>query len=267
MRQQVGWLALAVFALAVAGLGIGLVAGLLPPDFFEQPSNVWLVVIVLGGSLGVFLLLNSSLSASPRPRPFIFDRGTVRRGRLQISAGAIDFNVTAHAAEMSDILAGGQAAGGQAPRLRQDGGDAIIVFPRRPLPLAGVTLSEVTLSPNVPWTVDVRSGLGQVELDLFELSIPSVEVRTGWGDVRLIAPAAGVTNASLVTWLGDARIEVPTGVAVRINARSQRFAQVKVDERRFPRSSNGAWASPDYATAQHRLTLNLNTTFGDISVA
>jgi hypothetical protein len=168
---------------------------------------------------------------------------------------------------MSEILAGGQAAGGHMPRLRQEGGDAIILFPRRPVPLAGGALSEVTLSPNVPWTIDVRSGLGHMELDLFELSTPSVDVRTGWGDVRLIAPAAGMTNASLVTWLGDARIEIPTGVAVRINARPQRFGQVKVDERRWPRGNNGAWASPDFATAQHRLTLNITTTFGDVSVA
>jgi hypothetical protein len=267
MRLLLGWLALTVFALGAIGLGAAWATDTLPPGIFNQPVNVIIAVVVLGGSLFVFLFLLTGLSASPQPKPFIFDRGTVRRGRLQVNAGAIDFNVSAHAAEMAEILAGGQASGGHTPRLRQDGGDAIIMFSRRPMPLAGVTHSDVTLSPNVPWTLDVRSGLGELELDLFELSIPSVDVRTGWGDVRMVAPAAGLTNASLATWLGDARVEIPDGVAVRINAQTQRFGEVKVDEKRWPRGGNGGWASPDFATARHRLTLNLTTTFGNITIS
>lgn len=267
MRVVLGWIALAVFLLGLGALLVGAVAGLLPDKFFDQAANVWAVAIVLGGALGLFLVLNSGLSASPRPRPFILDRGEARRGRLEIGAGAIDFNVSVHAPDMIEILAGGQAAGGHLPRFNAAGGEATIHFPARPLPIFGVDLSEVTLTPNVPWSVEVKTGLGNLELDLFHLNAPSVEVRTGLGDIHLITPTAGVTAASVTTWLGDTRIEVPTGVAVRINAKPSRFAEIKVDEKRWPRRDDGSWVSPDYTTAPHRLTLNLKTTFGNISVS
>jgi hypothetical protein len=267
MRSVIGLVALAVFVLGTLALLAAWAAGALPPSFLEQPIYIWTAAIVLGGALGLFLLLNSGFSVSPRARPFIFDRGTTRRGRLQINAGAVDFNVSAHAADMSEILAGGQAAGGHTPRVRLDGGDAIISFPRRPVPLAGASASDVTLTPNVPWVVEASSGLGELELDLFELSVPELAVRSGWGDVRLVAPAAGITSAKVTTWLGDARIEVPSGVAVQISAKGGRFAEVKVDEHRWPGGSNGSWISPDFESNPHRLTLNLATTFGNISVA
>ncbi len=267
MRSVIGLSALAVFVLGTLGLLGAWAVGALPPGFLEQPVYVWSAALVLGGALGLFLLLNSGLSVSPRARPFIFDRGTTRRGRLHINAGAVDFNVSAHAAEMAEILAGGQAAGGHTPRVRLDGGDAIISFPRRPVPLAGASASDVTLSPNVPWVVLVTTGIGELELDLFELSVPELEVRSAWGDVRLVAPAAGVTTATLSTWLGDARVEVPSGVAVQIKAKGGRFAEVRVDERRWPSRSNGTWVSRDFDSNPHRLTLDLATTFGNISVA
>lgn len=267
MRVVLGWIALAIFLLGIGALLLGAVTGLLPADFFDEAANVWAVAVVLGGALGLFLVLSSGLSASPRPRPFIFDRGEARRGRLEIGAGSIDFNVSAHAPDMVEILAGGQAAGGHLPRFNADGGAAAIQFPTRPLPIFGVDLSEVTLTPNVPWAVEVRTSLGNLDMDLFHLIVPSVEVRGALGDIHLITPTAGVTAASLTTWLGDARIEVPTGVAVRINARPSKFAEIKVDEKRWPRLDDGSWVSPDYTTAPHRLTLNLKTTFGNISVS
>lgn len=267
MRVVLGWIALAIFVLGAAALLMAWAAGLITAGVFDQPATVWTVALVLGGSLGLSLLLNSSLSASPRPRPFIFDRGEARRGRVQISAGAIDFNISAHAADMSEILAGGQAAGGHIPRFAASGGEASLSFPRRPLPLAGADLSDVTLSPNVPWTLAVKSDLGNIDLDLFELRIPSVVVQGGWGDIHLMSPAAGVTTASLATWLGDARIEIPIGVAARISARAGRFAQIKVDERRWPRAGDGVWASPDYAAAAHKLSIELQTKFGTIAVS
>lgn len=267
MRVVLGWIALAIFIVGAAALLVAWAASLIPAGYFDQPANVWTVALVLGGSLGLSLLLNSSLSANPHPRPFIFDRGEARRGRVQINAGAIDFNISAHAADMSEILAGGQAAGGHVPRFAADGGEVSLSFPRRPLPVAGADVSEVTLSPNVPWSLAVKSGLGNIDLDLFELSIPSVVVHGGWGDIHLMAPAAGVTTASLTTWLGDARIEIPIGVAGRISAKTSRFAQIKVDERRWPRAGDSVWASPDYAAAAHKLSLDLKTTFGSISVS
>jgi hypothetical protein len=260
-------LALAVCVLGPLALLGAWAAGALPPSFLQQPLYVWAVIIVLGGSLGLFILLNSGLSASARARPFIFDRGTTRRGRLNLNAGAIDFNVSAHAADMAEILAGGQAAGGHTPRLRLEGGDATLSFPRRPLPLVGEAVSDVTLSPNVPWVLELRTGLGELDLDLFALNVPTVDVRTSWGDVRLVAPSAGITTAGLTTWLGDARVEVPNGVAVRINARRTRFAEIKVDERRWPPAGSDTWASADFESNPHRLTLNLATSFGNISVA
>ena len=267
MRVVIGWVGLAVFVVGAAALLLAWSANALPPGFFDRPGNVWPVALVLGGGLGLFLLLNSGLSASARPRPYIFDRGEARRGRLRISAGATDFKVSAHAPDMAEILAGDQAAGGYTPQFSADGGEAAISFRRSPLPLRGVDLTEVTLSPNVPWLLEVKSGIGNLDIDLFELSVPSVEVRGRWGDAHLIVPAAGATNAALSTWLGDARIEVPAGVAVKIDSRSGRFAKINVDERRWPRQSNGAWASPDFDTSPHRLTLNLKTTFGDLSVS
>ncbi len=266
MRSVIALAALAVFVigtLAVLGL---LVADVLPPGFFSNPLYLWPTVLVLGGALVLFVLLNSGLSVSPKARPFIFDRGTTRRGRLSLHAGAIDFNVSAHAADMAEILAGGQAAGGHTPRLRLEGGDATLSFPRRPVPLVGEAMSDVTLSPNVPWVLDLRAGLGELDLDLFALNVPNLEVRTGWGDVRLVAPSAGITSAALTTWLGDARVEIPQGVAVRINSRPGRFAEVSVDEQRWARIENGVWASPDFDESAHQLTLNLNTSFGSISV-
>jgi hypothetical protein len=118
----------------------------------------------------------------------------------------------------------------------------------------------------VPLTLKIEGGASENLLDLADLQVKELEIETGASSTRLTLPArAGHTRASVACGAGAVDVRVPSGVAARVRVQST-LAEVKVDRRRFPMSSGGAYESPDYETAANKVDLVVDANLGSADV-
>jgi len=103
-------------------------------------------------------------------------------------------------------------------------------------------------------------------LDLADLQVKELEIETGASSTRLILPAgAGHTRASVACGAGAVDVRVPSGVAARVRVQTT-LAEVKVDRRRFPMATSGAYESPEYETAANKVDLVVDANLGSAQV-
>jgi hypothetical protein len=76
--------------------------------------------------------------------------------------------------------------------------------------------------------------------------------------------ASGQTLVRTDTGVASLLIEIPPGVAARIHS-SMSLGRVDVDERRFPRSASG-WETSDYASATHRVDMDIRGGVGSVTI-
>jgi hypothetical protein len=122
------------------------------------------------------------------------------------------------------------------------------------------------LTEEIPLTLKIEGGASENLLDLADLHVKELAVETGASSTKLTLPArVGHTRASVACGAGGVDVQVPSGVAARVQVQST-MAEVKVDRRRFPRVSSGAYESPEYETAENRVDLVVEATIGSVEV-
>jgi hypothetical protein len=122
------------------------------------------------------------------------------------------------------------------------------------------------LTAEVPLRLSIETGAAQVRADLSALRVSDLRVKAGAADTTITLPhAAGVTRVEAEGGAAALRISIPEGVAAAIRG-SMALGSIDVDEARFPRDTQGGWASPDYAAATDRVELKLAGGLGSISV-
>jgi hypothetical protein len=122
---------------------------------------------------------------------------------------------------------------------------------------------DIALSSDIPLTLDVDAGLGQATLDLSDLQVTDFSLNAGVGSVHVILPATGRTTANVEAGVGGVVLEIPRGVAARIDA-DVGLVGLNVDSR-FPHTGD-YYESPDYATADDRVTLRVSGGVGTVTV-
>ena len=90
----------------------------------------------------------------------------------------------------------------------------------------------------------------------------SVGAASTW--IRL-PEAAGATAAHISGGAATITLEIPQGVGAQIRHRGG-LSTINVDQGRFPQVGEGTYRSPDYATAQNKVDLNLETGVTTIQV-
>ncbi len=123
---------------------------------------------------------------------------------------------------------------------------------------------DIALSPRLPLTLEVDTGIGQAMLDLSGLQVTDFSLDAGVGSVRVVMPTVGQVRAVVKAGVGEVVLEIPQGVAANIEA-DVGLGGLSVDESRFPRVGR-YYRSPDYATADNRLDLRIDGGLGVISV-
>ena len=123
---------------------------------------------------------------------------------------------------------------------------------------------DIALSSRVPLILDVDTGVGQTALDLSDLQVTEFSLEAGVGSVHVILPATGLVAVSVDAGVGEVVLEIPEGVAARIDADTG-LGGLSIDEGRFPRAGK-YYESPDYATADDRIDLEINGGVGTITV-
>jgi hypothetical protein len=123
----------------------------------------------------------------------------------------------------------------------------------------------VGLTAEVPLDLTVETGASRTSLDLSALKVRTLELRSGASETRVILPrAAGVTTVRADTGAASLVIEVPAAVAARIRSRVA-IGSSQVDTGRFPRVGD-VNESPDYATAENRVDIEVRGGVGSVRV-
>jgi hypothetical protein len=123
----------------------------------------------------------------------------------------------------------------------------------------------VGLTAEVPLDLRIDAGASKNRFDLRELRARNVELHTGASDTRIMLPrAAGATSIRAETGAASLTLEVPAGVAARIRSRVV-LGNIQIDETRFPKVAGG-YESPDYATAENRVDIDVQGGVGSLRV-
>jgi hypothetical protein len=162
----------------------------------------------------------------------------------------------------------------QVPQRRRRGG---VVGPLVLIFIGAVFLLENTgyLPPNA-WLnlwrlwplllVLVQMGATDAHLDLSSLQLNSLDMSVGAAAAQIRLPqVAGTTTAHISGGMSTITLDIPQGVAAQIRHRGG-LSTVNVDPNRFPSVGGGSYRSPDYATAQSKVDLTLETGITTIQV-
>jgi hypothetical protein len=249
-------------ALALGGLLLLGNLGLLRTDARRVVDIAWAGAVLAAGVL----------LAATRGRPtllplhsFAIERPEVERAALTATTGAADFQLRVQADDGQ--LVAGEYGGPATPRLDvRDGEAAVRLDARRSWPLQAGARWPVALAGDIPWQLDLQSGLGDFDLELGDLEITALRLRTMFGRVELTLPAAGAANLDLDLGFGDLTVRVPDGMAVRLKLAAGPLSEFEHDERRFVRVGPDEWVTPLYAVATNRCTLAVWLWAGDFTL-
>lgn len=182
-------------------------------------------------------------------------------GRLRIGAGA----------QAGELLSG-EFGGGLSQDVRRQG-DRLNVRLRLSAQVVPFSIPwgrgsldwEISLSPEVPLQLEIKTGASDSRLDLSRLRVTDLRLETGASSTDIVLPAeAGHTRADIKSGMASVTIRVPNGVAAHIHSQgglsSTRVAQ------RFARLEAGRYQSPDYQTATNKLELNIKQGMGSVEV-
>ncbi len=124
----------------------------------------------------------------------------------------------------------------------------------------------VTLSPDVPLTLNVQTGAANGRLDLSRLRVSDLELSTGATTTWVRLPeSAGTTTVHASSGAATLTIEIPAGVAAQIRHQGG-LSTLDVDQSRFPSAGPQLFRSPNYDTAANRVNLSLDSGVSTITV-
>jgi hypothetical protein len=123
----------------------------------------------------------------------------------------------------------------------------------------------VNLNEEIPLSLNLETGASDTRVDLSDLRVTDLRLQTGASSSEITLPAsAGQTKAVIRSGAASVKVRVPEGVAARIRA-SGGLADISVDRNRFPRVG-GVYQSEDYATAENKVDIDIETGVGSVSV-
>ena len=123
----------------------------------------------------------------------------------------------------------------------------------------------VGVTAEVPLDLRLEGGASQARLDLRETRLRRLQIKTGASETTVVLPrAAGVTDVRADAGAASLTFIVPTGVAARVRSKVG-LGSTQVDASRFPRMGDG-YQSHDYASAEHRVDLDIQGGVGTVRV-
>ncbi|HVN56420.1 MAG TPA: DUF5668 domain-containing protein [Anaerolineaceae bacterium] len=230
---------------------------------------LWPLFLIL---LGAFMIWG--LTSRRRPsetRQLSIPAGSAQEAVVSFHHGAGKLYVSA-GLPSSEILSG-QFEGGVVEDVQQNGPSTLVrlsaptenmVFP--PFGPGSYGYSwDCKLNPDIPMTLEFRTGASESDLDLSGVKATSVRLETGASSTRLVLPAnAGLTRASISAGAASLKVEVPDSTAAHIRVKSG-LSGINIDTRRFPMTGDG-YESTDYPSEINRAEIDIEAGVGSISV-
>ncbi len=123
----------------------------------------------------------------------------------------------------------------------------------------------LNFTPRIPLQMDIKSGVGKVELDLSGLKVTQLTMDAGVGEAWIIFPtAAGLTKASINAGVGAITVQIPKEVGARIIV-AKGLGSVRLESARFTHFGN-EYKSLNYDTAENKLDLEIRGGVGTITI-
>ncbi len=249
-------------------LGLGLLVG----NIFQV--NVWNIIWPLAiVFVGAWLLL----------RPVLFRRNVETQQisvplenasdadiRLKHGAGRLTLRGTG----TPGVLLSGSCVGGARLDVSRSGtsarvqvesaaGEYFVGFPSFNAPYGFAW--DLLLTPEIPMRLSVETGASESNIDLTDLKVTDFEIKTGASASTITLPArAGLTQVKVSSGAASVKLFLPQGVAGRIRVQSG-LAGIHIDPTRFPAVSGG-YESPDYASAENKADIFIETGVGAVEV-
>jgi hypothetical protein len=124
---------------------------------------------------------------------------------------------------------------------------------------------DVRVNKDIPLTLDLETGAGESHIDLSALRVEDVRLKTGASSTEMTLPArAGRSRVKVQSGAASVVLHIPDGVAAHIEVESG-LAGISIDPNRFPRSGS-VYESTDYAQAQNKLDIRIETGVGAVEI-
>jgi hypothetical protein len=127
----------------------------------------------------------------------------------------------------------------------------------------GQRLWELQVSPKVPLRLNANLGLGEMELDLSELTLEELDAELGLGQTVVTLPKEGRFEARIDGAIGQTVVVIPEDLAARVRL------DTGISARRLPddyRCADDVCTSPGYDTADHRADLEVSQAIGNVVI-
>lgn len=288
-----------IWPLVLIGLGVVLLLnnlGMMDLSVWEFVLRLWPVVIIgfglellfgrrsVWGSLvaalvvmailaGAVVLLRSPVEGAVGATETIVQAlDGARRGEVTIDFGVGRLTVEDGASE--HMLVEGRATLGRGQRLVSEGRvtGGVAYYDLRSEESGTVWLGGWTgdrrewtlqLSPRIPLSLRLRSGVGETRLDLTDLQVTDLEINSGLGQVVVVLPAQGRVRVSVDSGVGELVLRVPKTMAVRMEVESG-LGQVLVPAD-FERE-DGVYLSSGFASTRDHAEIRIEGGVGRIVV-
>jgi hypothetical protein len=272
--------------------------GMLPLSFWQIAARFWPLILILIGleiifgrrsTLGALLvvalwiaviagiiwmaysgggLLGPSATASEQlTQPL----GEIKSAIVDLNVGVSTAFITPLASDATDLMQGTfrHTEGTRIIKTYNVVGDEGRLALREeginPVPFVGADSRwDIALSPRVPVALRINAGVGNVNLDLAALNVPSLSINAGVSALRVTTPRTGATSLNLDGGVGSASITIPDGVAARIRIRGG-LGAVRVNESRFPKIGE-IYQSADYASASNKIDIDIDGGVGSVNI-
>lgn len=182
--------------------------------------------------------------------------------------GAGRLNVDA--ATVNDTLLEGDFSGEVEQKIIRSGNLAKIQLSAKeesfiPLRPGSGLIWNVRLNRFVIYRLAFRTGASESMINLSDLQVKEVSLETGASSSTVTMPArAGRTRVEVKFGAASVNLIVPEGVAAHIKVESG-LSGININTNRFPVVENG-YESPDYAIAENRVDILVESGLGSLSI-
>jgi hypothetical protein len=191
-------------------------------------------------------------------------------GSITLNMATGDLNLAA-LAESGTLIEGKiSEAGGKAARSKfeQRGDTAVYKLEHTSgvaIPFNRTWQWDLGLTPQVPLTLRISLGAGQMNLDWSGLLLDEGRVSEGVGDIRLQLPAAFEDSyaISVSQAIGDITVELPADAGVRLDV-SRALTSFSAPSDFIQRGDY--YYSPEYDQAKYRIEIEISQAIGNITV-
>jgi hypothetical protein len=240
------------------------------------PANVWSLIwpsfLVI---LGLWILFRRYFRGSTaEPERISVPLEGAHKARVVVSHGAGRINIRG-VADPGQLLSG-QFNGGADVRvdrsagmldvdLRADVGRGFdFAFPWIWGPASALDWT-FNLSPDVPLSLEMKTGASELNLDLTSLQLTDLRLETGASSSEITLPErAGMTRVFIEGGATSVKLRVPEGVAARVKTEGG-LAEFKIDTSRFPKTAGG-YESSNFDGAENKVEIRAEVGLASVSV-